>query len=280
MDARNTAPARLEREFSKSFWREVSGEAKDLVRRLLHPAPGMRLTAAQAVAHTWVQRGAPPRLETSSAPLFSLSQLWGPRDGARSTLSSPAAWLGHSPGHFQRRKPGGMARIPVTPLEAGSDAKSVHLPPRPWRESAGGGAGQYAPGAAPSSSSAAGLTREGSNATNGTAPGGTSWMGPRTPPRPGGGGSRQRSSAGEAGVPFGSPTRQGSAAPSFAAVGSPGARGGSVATTSRDTATNGLGRMSGLEGRADREKPALRSPTSAFQMRRANSLQGPGETRV
>lgn len=239
VDARNAVPVRLDREFSKTFWREVSGEAKDLVRRLLAPSPAVRLTAGQAMTHAWVQQGG-ARLETSSAPLFALTQLWT-RDAARVTMSSPAPWLNNAATPGGPKRGATMARIPNTPLEAESEllqqqaANSRHR-----REMA-------------VSNGDASVTRDATNTTG-------SWIGPRTPPRPerlprstpergGGGITRQRSTE----QTVGSPQRQ-----------------GSVASTSRDTAT-GLGRTSGLEGRADREKPALRSPTSAFQMRRTAS---------
>ena len=44
-----------EPDFSKRHWQEVSEEAKDLVGRLLHKDPKQRPTAAEALAHPWLQ---------------------------------------------------------------------------------------------------------------------------------------------------------------------------------------------------------------------------------
>lgn len=44
--------------FDSPFWDEISENAKDLVRKLLHLNPKERLTASQALKHPWVKDGA------------------------------------------------------------------------------------------------------------------------------------------------------------------------------------------------------------------------------
>jgi len=52
--------------FNAADWRDVSDDAKDLIRKLLTMNPRDRYTAEQALAHAWVKNKAPP---ASNAPL-------------------------------------------------------------------------------------------------------------------------------------------------------------------------------------------------------------------
>jgi calcium-dependent protein kinase len=42
---------------SESAWQSISDDAKDLVRRLLHPDPDVRPTATEVLKHAWLQSG-------------------------------------------------------------------------------------------------------------------------------------------------------------------------------------------------------------------------------
>lgn len=44
-------------DFESDPWPTISGSAKDLVRRMLHPDPKKRITPAQVLEHTWIREG-------------------------------------------------------------------------------------------------------------------------------------------------------------------------------------------------------------------------------
>jgi len=50
------AKQRLEENFKREPWPQISKEAKDLIKKMLHMDPQARITAAQALAHDWVRK--------------------------------------------------------------------------------------------------------------------------------------------------------------------------------------------------------------------------------
>lgn len=42
-------------DISSGIWKKISPEAKDLISKLLHINPQMRLTAAEALSHPWMK---------------------------------------------------------------------------------------------------------------------------------------------------------------------------------------------------------------------------------
>jgi calcium-dependent protein kinase len=44
-------------DFGRSYWKDISGEARDLVEALLQKDPAMRPSAKQALKHPWLRKG-------------------------------------------------------------------------------------------------------------------------------------------------------------------------------------------------------------------------------
>ena len=87
-------------DFTREPWPWVSGNAKDLVRRMLDPDPSTRLTARQVLEHSWLKNA-------DAAPNVSLG------DAVRARLQQFSAM-----NKFKKKALGVVARsLPVEELD-------------------------------------------------------------------------------------------------------------------------------------------------------------------
>jgi len=73
--------------FHDRYWKNVSDEAKNFIRALLHPNPARRLTAEQALSHTWLTSFAAP----TEHDLSGLRENFDPRARWRNAIGAARA---------------------------------------------------------------------------------------------------------------------------------------------------------------------------------------------
>ncbi|TFK48027.1 Pkinase-domain-containing protein [Heliocybe sulcata] len=82
---RETTAARVE--FHERYWKNVSEEAKDFIRYLLHPNPEERPSAAEALKHEWLSAGQP----STEHDLSGLRDNFDPRSKWRQAIRGALA---------------------------------------------------------------------------------------------------------------------------------------------------------------------------------------------
>ncbi|KAI0259297.1 kinase-like domain-containing protein [Gloeopeniophorella convolvens] len=82
---RQTTEAKIA--FHERYWKNVSEEAKDFIRALLNPDPAVRLTAPQALNHSWLTTHAP----SVDHDLSGLRENFNPRARWRSAIGAARA---------------------------------------------------------------------------------------------------------------------------------------------------------------------------------------------